>query len=423
MRPTLAATRHPKTPSGPRRAGETGGLAGLRYPRHRSRDERLDFIRGFACVSFVAAHLEAFNWFNFLFWERLGIFSGAELFVIVSGLLVGMTHREVVDRRLEPGSTERLWRRAWKLYVAYVALIALVAAVKALGVIDVTAVTTFTDRWAGITYSLYPPEGTPLVDRIPSILLLRSTPHQVQILGFYIFVLLAAPLAVSQLAKGRLWVVLVASWGLYVLERMVPLRITGAQFEHGFPLLAWQVYFFNALAIGYFARYEVRLWLAGRPWRRRAVIASAAAVAVASFLFAQATDNPSFPAWSRLDIVSATTFRCWYDAYFDKDVLDPLRLLTASGFFVAFYALLTHFWAPLRRAFGWLLVPLGKNSLYVFIMHVPLIAAADQVPGYFEGVPAFAWDTVWPNTLILLAILASLWLMVRHKLLFSVVPR
>jgi hypothetical protein len=411
------------TPAASSPSLRTNAALSWRYPPAAVRDERLDFIRGFACVSFVAAHFEAFTWFNFLFWERLGIFSGAELFVIVSGLLLGITHREVIDRSTSPTSTERLWRRAGKLYLAYVALIAVVALVRAAGVIDTSAVTTFTDRWAAITYPLYPPEGTPLLEHIKSILLMRSTPHQVQILGFYICVLLLAPLALWQLKVGRLWLVVTASWAVYLFERKYPLMLTGAQFEHGFPLLAWQVYVVNALAVGYHARYELPLWLAKHPWHRPVVITLAALIALASFIFAQTTDNPSFPWWGRLDLIEPATFRAWYDAYFDKDVLDPLRLVTATAFFISFYALLTYWWTPAKRAFGPFLLPLGQNSLYVFLVHVIFIAAADQIPGYFEGVPVFDWQTIWLNTAVLAGILAGLWAMVRFRVLFGVIPR
>lgn len=394
-----------------------------RYPRATSRDERLDFIRGLACISFVVAHFEAFNWLDFLFWERLGVFSGAGLFVMVSGLLVGITHREFIDRKSDPMSAERLWRRAAKLYVAYVTLIALVALVRAAHVADTTAVTSFTDRWAGITYPLYPAPGTPLLEQIKSILLLRSTPHQVQILGFYVCVLLLAPLALRQLDRGRIWLVLSASWAAYALNRAHPMMPTGAQFEYAFPLLTWQLYFFNALAVGYHARYELPLWFAKHPWQLRLVIGLAATAALASFLFAQTTDNPSFPSWSRLDLVAPGTFRAWYDAYFPKDTLGPLRVVSAASFLIVFYAILTYWWEPFRKALGWLFLPLGRNSLYVFLVHVVFIAAADQIPGYFDGVPRFDWRDIWFNTAVLAAILGALWVMVERRVLFGIIPR
>jgi hypothetical protein len=396
---------------------------GWRYPAAGSRDARLDFIRGFACVSFVAAHFEAFNWLNFLFWERLGIFSGADLFVLISGLLVGITHREVIDAQPLPTSTERLVRRAGKLYVAYVVLIMLVAAVAATGLFDMTAVTSFIDRWAAITHPLFPPAGTPLADQAIRILLLRSTPHQVQILGFYICAMLIAPLFLWLLARGWSFVALGLSWAAYLWNMTQPVMPTGAQFEHAFPLLTWQLYFINALVVGYHARYEIAPRLAQRPGLRRGIVAAASALAAASFLFAQTTDNPSFPDWSRLDLIEPATFRSWYDAYFAKNNLGILRVVSATAFTIGFYALLTRFWRPIEKGIGWFLLPLGRNSLYVFLVHVAFIAAADQIPGYFDGIPTYDPQEVWFNTAVLLAMLAALWLMVRNRVMFSVIPR
>jgi hypothetical protein len=92
-----------------------------------SRDLRFDFMRGFAMLSVMAAHLEFFSWFNFLFWERLGFISAAELFVVASGLVLGLVNRKVADREgwgLSRGAssgalgffTARLWWRCfWSL--------------------------------------------------------------------------------------------------------------------------------------------------------------------------------------------------------------------------------------------------------------------------------------------------------------------
>jgi hypothetical protein len=63
------------------------------------------------------------------------------------------------------------------------------------------------------------------------------------------------------------------------------------------------------------------------------------------------------------------------------------------------------------------------SSLYVFLVHVPFILAADQIPSYFEGIPTFDWATIWWNTAVLVGILASIWLMIRFRFLFGIVPR
>jgi hypothetical protein len=387
------------------------------------RDERLDFIRGFAAVSFVTAHFEAFTWFNFIFWERLGIFSGAGLFMIISGLLVGMTNRELINRHEGIGhSYRRSVRRSFEIYRAYVVLIALVGLVAAAGLIDTTAVTTFTDRWAGITHELYPPAGTPLAERVQEVLLLQSTPHQVQILGCYVILLLIAPLALSAVRAGRAWLVVIPSVLLWAVNMDWDARLTVSQFEYAFPTLSWQLYFLNGIVVGYYARYELAAWFARAPQRKLLVLVPAILIMTAGFLFAQTTDNRSFPAGTRLDFLSPAEFRFIYDHWFEKNSLLPLRVLNAVSFLICFYLLLTRFWRPLRKAFGWFLIPLGQASLYVFLVHVVLIAAADQIPGFFDGVPMFSWSTIWFNSAVLLAILVALWGMVKTRFLFRIIP-
>jgi peptidoglycan/LPS O-acetylase OafA/YrhL len=396
----------------------------VRYPRTASmRDERLDFIRGFAAISFVTAHFEAFTWFNFLFSERLGIYSGAGLFMIISGLLIGMTNRELVNRDEGIGqSVRRAVRRSFEIYRAYVVVIAIVAVVAALNVIDTTAVTTFTDRFAGQTYPLYPPAGTPVGSQILSILLLRSTPHEVQILGCYVILLLLVPFAIMALRAGKAWLICVPSIPIWFLNMQWDTHLTGAQFEYAFPTLSWQLYFLNGMVVGWYARYELAAWFARNPSRKLLVTVPAVLFALAGFVFAQATDNPSFPVVTRLDILPPEQFRAIYDRWFGKNLLMPARALNDASFLFCFYLLLTRFWVPLRKALGWFLIPLGQASLYVFLTHVLFIAAADQIPGYFEGVPRFDWNSIWFNTAVLAAILLSLWAMVKIRFLFRIIP-
>jgi len=157
-----------------------------------------------------------------------------------------------------------------------------------------------------------------------------------------------------------------------------------------------------------------------------ALAGGAVVLALAFLLAAQTNPNPAFPDWWRLGSLTNEQYRAFHGAWLAKGHPSPLRLLNVAAFFVAFYALLTYLWVPLNRALGWLLIPLGEASLYVFLMHLAFIALIDQIPGYFDESPA--WHAVWPvriwfNTALYVGTILSLWLMVRHKVLFGVVPR
>jgi hypothetical protein len=62
-----------------------------------------------------------------------------------------------------------------------------------------------------------------------------------------------------------------------------------------------------------------------------------------------------------------------------------------------------------------LLIPLGRATLYVFIMHVVLIAVVANIPALQQG-------NIWLNTAGYALIVALLWVMVRTKFLFRIIP-
>ena len=79
------------------------------------------------------------------------------------------------------------------------------------------------------------------------------------------------------------------------------------------------------------------------------------------------------------------------------------------------YALLTTVWKPISKALGWLLIPLGQASLYVFIMHSFLALVIGNVLG-------LAAASVPVNTIVQAFGVAVLWMLVTRKFLFAVVP-
>jgi hypothetical protein len=257
-------------------------------------------------LSVVAAHLEAFSWFNFLFWERLGIVSAAELFVVASGLVLGVVNRRIADREGMGAVGTRALRRAFVLYRAQVVVILLIMSIAALQVVDMTALTTFTDRWAEVTYPLIPHPQDPWLNQLGQIALLQRSPHQIQILSLYVLLLALTPALVWLLRNRLLGVYFALAWALWFAEWLAPpdRLLLGMQFEYAFPPFAWQVLFTHALAVGYF-RAELGAWLLDDR-RRRMAVGISVALALGFFLFAQATPNPSFPV--RLPLMAPETY-------------------------------------------------------------------------------------------------------------------
>ena len=109
------------------------------------------------------------------------------------------------------------------------------------------------------------------------------------------------------------------------------------------------------------------------------------------------------------------TFDAIHADWFTRATLDLGRLLDVWLLLATGYALLTAYWRPVDRVLGWFLVPLGRASLYVFVLHVfaALVVA---------NVPALARDSVALGTLAHGIVLAVLWTMVRRRVLFRVIP-
>ena len=94
-----------------------------------------------------------------------------------------------------------------------------------------------------------------------------------------------------------------------------------------------------------------------------------------------------------------------------------LGRLTVTVFaLVTLYAALTAFWAPIRKIAGPVLIPLGEATLYVFVMHVAFALVVANIPVLEQGL-------VLPGTVTHALILAGLWIMVRKRVLFKLVPQ
>jgi hypothetical protein len=381
------------------------------------RDLRIDFIRGMVMLVLIVVHIELFSLFNFLVWERIGVVSGGEGFVIVSGYVTGFVSRRRMDESGWKSASRKLLGRALQLWRVNVFAICLVALLAFLPAINLASLTTFTDRGSNQTYNLFPAPGASVATWVLDILLLRIGPHQLQILGLYVCLLLLSPLILKAISTGRTPFVLCLSWLIYGANTLFPSTPTGSQFESGFPLLTWQLLFVYGLTIGY---HRARVWHFMSEKNGRYILVTASILFFGFLFWAQNTPNPFIPSYARLSIIPAAIYRDVYDRFMQKNTLGFLRLVNYACVLVVGYAVLTRFWEPLRRGLGWFLIPLGQASLYVFIIHIYVVAAVDNVLPF--GFPLDHHD-LWINTAAHTAALITLWLLVRFRVLFQWIPR
>jgi hypothetical protein len=339
-----------------------------------TRDVALDLLRGLAIVILVINHLPLRSPLEDM---TSAILSAAEMLVLVSGVVAGMVFGRRWRTQGPTATTRALLKRSRTLYVASVVVVALVGMltlVPGIALHDLT-VSRGIDRYAFDGF-----HATGL-----AILTLEAGPWQFNIMGFFVVVLALTPALLWALDRGGWPFVLAGSWALYAAGRTWPVELLPSQSETPFPIAVWQVLFVHGLLAGWH-RARIGAFVA-RHWRRCAgVLAAGGAL--------------------------ATMLWFWLDAeHFGKDRLDPLRLVLMVSLTALTYALLRAHVA--QRALGWLLLPLGRNSFYVFIMQVfACVAVANVARG------GMAWALV-----LQLGALALLWTMVRQRFLFRWVPR
>ncbi|MDT0187111.1 OpgC domain-containing protein [Microbacterium sp. ARD31] len=398
----------------------------LAYEGPGSRDLRIDLLRGVAIVFVIVNHLALTSLLQNATQEAIGIVSGAELFVLLSGVVLGMVYRPKVLAGGIGEVTVRTGRRAWKLYVTALAVSLIVGALSLLPFLDTRAATTFVDEGtgaagsagAGRVYDLYagfdrlttyPVDPSVIVD----LALLQIGPWQVNVLGLYVILLAVSPLILWGLGRGRWLIVLAVSWTLYIAQAFLALRILPSQFEDSFPLLTWQVLFVTGMVAGFYRR-EIIAWFLTPPGR--VVLALCIVGSVSLMLLSWSNPYLSSPWDVRLGLVPANEFTQLYATWFERTTLDIGRLLNVLLFTVTAYAVLSVCWKPFERALGWFLIPLGQATLYVFIMQMLFVLIVANVPVLREG-------NVLINTLAYVAVLGALWAMVKTRFLFGIVPR
>lgn len=365
--------------------------------RRAARDVQLDLVRGLAMVILVVNHLRLESALGHV---TSAVLSAAEVLVAVSGVVVGMVfgRRWLVDG---PRPTALvLLRRSRKLYLASVVVVGLVGAL--------TLVPGLTTEALTLSPNVHPPRDLYAFDGAPrtllAILTLEAGPWQFNILGFFIAVLALAPAVLWALDRGWWPAVLAASWVFFVLGRRWDVDVLPTQSERSFPILVWQVLFVNGIVLGWH-----RERLARRLHRHRRLACGVIVVVAAAFAGLQVA-GPT--------LVDAAAWARWEAEHFHKGSLDIARLLAMVSIAGAIYLALRRRAAVAERVLGPLLLPLGRNSFYIFIMHVFVCLAVGSIPLLAAG-------GLGPigNTFVQLACLALLWIMAKRRFLFRVVPR
>jgi hypothetical protein len=359
----------------------------IRHHPEAGRDLHLDFLRGWCIFSMVVDHA-AGDRQSLLFgvtgngpWPV----TGAHGFVMLSGTVMGILYARVLTDEGVPAALGKIGRRAFKLYLVAVAL----------GLFDLVwgFIPGQGDGLAAVTWGAVWPIFT----------LTRGSDD---LMTFYVTLLVLAVPAILLLRRRLWWLVLgtsVAAWLVHQWNEswLNPPTVFFV------PVADWQLLFIVGLVIGYH-RSEITALLSGA--RRVAFLtllltSFAALIGIRVLVFNGLVDAPG-----------------WLNSFADAawqgyDHNPPAHMLAVFVSLLGLHRLTAWAWLPLQRALGWFLIPLGQSALYVYSVHLVLVYYVLRMVDSLKALEG------WPLTVALLALMLILWLMVKRRFLFWLIPR
>ena len=341
----------------------TSHPADRRNPSAPGRDRAIDVMRGLCIISMTTAHLAAGSWP----WQvaHAAVFiDGAVGFVLLSGLVVGITQRRKVNASGLVAGERKLFRRTVLIYFAHLALCLFAFLV-------VTADPTRLDPTRAGPYVGVPALGGPLPAAIAT-LTLQVNPHYTSILSLYVVLLLLAMAAVAGLAHRLTPLVVIGSLTLYGAGYWWPLAFTFPS-QPGVPgavnWATWQLLFICALLVGWNWRTAPVRWLLRS---RLAWSCALALVAIAAGL-----------GWlTRLG--AADPWKAVVAQVFTEGTLSPATILLAFAAALVGYPLCR----ALVRVAGPLASPIARIGRHSLDCYLILSGAVILLPSLYRYDPA-----------------------------------
>src|ERR1051325_10565594 len=260
-----------------------------------TRDLKIDFLRGLAMACVIVDHSKRASLLSWFSYQRFWVVTAAEVFVVLSGVVLGMVYGPRLARDGLRFVVVRLGRRALTLYLAFIG-VTLSLLVLSLAHIDISAVAAWDEN--ATAWFLDPRSMN--AQNWRDLVLLHHGPWAFEIVGLYVWLVLAAVPCLIALHRIGWRPLLALSWAVYFAYRLAPIQLTASEFEAVFPILAWQLLFVHGITIGYH-REDIAAYVARCP----KVLPIGVACACATFS-AFALSNPSVdgPAWLYWGVVS-----------------------------------------------------------------------------------------------------------------------
>lgn len=360
-----------------------------------------DLMRGYFLLAILLNHLYYFpNWLDWVTARGDLFVSSAEGFFFISGIVLGIVRGAKLIEQPMQRVTKLLLSRSFQLYVTSIILV---------------FIFTFLGWWffmsnPGLKYGIWPAEGN-VAEFIWKVLTLQHFYGWADYLRLYAIFIFIAPLAVWLLRKGKWPIVLALSMGTWLLYPPYLDLYSPYEIKQLYQPLSWQLLFFSGLIVG-FHWPQITQWWRSVPRRRRQVV-SGSVVSLALITVAINIVLVFGERWGLAPILS--DYASWWRVnYFDKERLDILRIVTFLIWFWASFWLFHRFEPAIRRWLGWLLLPFGTNSLYVYTLQAFIIFFAHLF---------IAEGETWMNFITAIGIVALVRLAIHYRFLMNIIPR
>ncbi|MFZ1360587.1 MAG: OpgC domain-containing protein [Candidatus Saccharimonadales bacterium] len=361
-----------------------------------------DLMRGFFLIAIIIDHLYFFP--NFLDWWGMRgalLVTTAEGFFMVSGVVLGIVRGAKLNDRSFRDVAKIILKRAWTLYLTHVIL-----------VIAFTLLAWYVFngnphiKWGAMTdHSLW--------QLLWQTFSLQYIYGWADYLRYYTIFIALSPLAMWLLRQGRWYIVLLISYTIWFLS---PIDHSAMEWEliELLQPIPWQAIFFTGLVIGFHWSAISRWFTVHRNTLVQYIVIPIMTLSIGLFVwnvFSVFAKEFTDAAWATQLSSAAYSLR---SNEFNKESLPLVRFTLFMLWFWTAFLLVQRFEKPILRYTGWLLLPFGTNSLYVYTLHAVIV--------YFVHIYLTS-GAVYQNFGVTVAIIAVIYLAIRTKFLMNIIPR
>lgn len=361
-----------------------------------------DIMRGYFLIGILSDHLT--YWPNGLDWwsARGGLFvTMAEGFFLISGIILGIVRgAKLVDQPFR-NVAKLLLKRGGQLYVVSVVLALLFTFIGWMFYIGNPGLKT------GIANP-----STSILGLIWDTLTLQYLYGWADYLRLYAIFLFFSPIVMWLLRRGWWYVALAASLGVWAL--FPDTNVATYEQQEKLQVLSWQLIFYGGMIIGFYWPKILDKWRSLEARTRQIVATSVVSLAAVTLAYNVAIMLQTMGHDMSWLGIGPSTQQNLYVLFFDKERLPPPRLALFMLWFWAAFYLFRRFEPYIKRFMGWLLIPIGINSLYVYTVEAFLL--------FFAHIYLPSGSLI-QNFVIIASLIGITLFMVRKRILMKIIPR